>query len=139
MEKLKTCHDCGSREGELHLPGCDMERCPFCLNQLITCDCCYEHLGIDVSEGTFAHEHGLTDEQSRMWATITETKGLIPYIRIPNICAMCGRLWPEIFSDEEWEKYVIPELQQEILCKECFKRMKLIFPDGWRKAKEQGG
>jgi len=137
MVKLKTCHDCGCREGELHLPGCDMERCPFCLNQLISCKCCYEHLGIDCSRGTFAYNHGLTDEQSKMFDKILETKGLIPYIQVPNLCVMCGRLWPEMFQDDDWEKYVIPQLQQEILCKECFERMKLIFPDGWRKAKQR--
>ena len=138
MVKLESCHDCGCREGELHLPGCDMERCPFCLGQLISCDCPYEHLGVDCSKGTFAYSHGLTDEQSKTWDKILETKGRIPYIQIPNLCEMCGKLWPEMFSDEDWEKYVIPQLQEKMLCKECFKRMKSIFPEGWRKAREQG-
>ncbi|GAJ07929.1 unnamed protein product, partial [marine sediment metagenome] len=89
------------------------------------------------STGTFAYSHGLTDEQSEMWGKILETKGRIPYIQIPNLCAMCGKLWPVMFHDEDWEKYVIPGLQDKMLCKECFKRMKLIFPDGWRKAKQR--
>ena len=135
MEKPKTCHDCGCQEGELHLPGCDMERCPFCLNQLISCNCCYEHLGIDVSKGTWAYSHGLTDEQSKEWDKMLTAKGLIPYIRIPNLCEMCGKLWPDMFHDDDWEKYVIPELQDKILCEKCYEWMKSIFPDGWRKAK----
>lgn len=24
------CHDCGASVGNLHHPGCDMERCPVC-------------------------------------------------------------------------------------------------------------
>lgn len=33
------CHDCGISKGGLHHPGCDMERCPRCGGQLISCDC----------------------------------------------------------------------------------------------------
>lgn len=32
------CHDCGIAPGGHH-PGCDMERCPRCKGQLISCDC----------------------------------------------------------------------------------------------------
>ena len=33
------CHDCGVLESELHVPNCDVEECPVCSGQLITCDC----------------------------------------------------------------------------------------------------
>jgi len=33
------CHDCGARCGQLHVLGCDMERCPACRGQLISCRC----------------------------------------------------------------------------------------------------
>ncbi len=33
------CGDCGAKYGEQHLPGCDIERCPACGLQLISCDC----------------------------------------------------------------------------------------------------
>jgi hypothetical protein len=35
----RHCHDCGTPAGGFHHPGCDMERCPFCLGQLISCGC----------------------------------------------------------------------------------------------------
>ena len=35
------CHDCGiiNKKGNYHHPGCDMERCPKCKGQLISCGC----------------------------------------------------------------------------------------------------
>lgn len=33
------CHDCGIINGNIHHSGCDMERCPVCKGQLISCDC----------------------------------------------------------------------------------------------------
>ena len=36
------CHDCNIIHGNVHHPGCDVERCPRCSGQLITCGCLYE-------------------------------------------------------------------------------------------------
>jgi hypothetical protein len=33
------CPDCGAKAGEFHRPGCDIEQCPYCGQQLISCDC----------------------------------------------------------------------------------------------------
>jgi len=37
----KRCHDCNivNKKGNIHHFGCDMERCPKCKGQLISCGC----------------------------------------------------------------------------------------------------
>ncbi|MEK6873207.1 MAG: hypothetical protein AABW90_04355 [Nanoarchaeota archaeon] len=40
----ETCHDCNilNKEGNYHHFGCDMEICPLCKKQLISCNCIIE-------------------------------------------------------------------------------------------------
>jgi hypothetical protein len=33
------CHDCAAIKGQYHVPSCDMEQCPNCGGQLISCGC----------------------------------------------------------------------------------------------------
>jgi hypothetical protein len=33
------CHDCSVIAGQIHVFGCDVERCPVCGGQLIYCEC----------------------------------------------------------------------------------------------------
>lgn len=38
------CPDCGVLKGDFHVPSCDVEECPVCGRQLISCDCQFEDL-----------------------------------------------------------------------------------------------
>lgn len=49
-EQDGRCHDCGIKHGGIHHFGCDVERCPKCGGQLISCDCITEHVWLGKSE-----------------------------------------------------------------------------------------
>src|SRR5947209_8780073 len=125
--KRERCGDCHALEGEYHELGCDLERCPFCGGQLISCDCCYEILNINGSPRTRVYEFGLTPEQRKQWERTLNDKGRVPFIMYPNMCVKCGKLWPEMFSvpDKEWERYVEKGERDKMLCKPCYDQIKI--------------
>lgn len=102
MSDRATCHDCGVLEGELHKPGCDMERCPFCGGQFITCGCNHDNLRME---------------------------DRIPWIQYPVICVKCGELWPDFFNvpDKEWGRYVEPNKRRAILCRNCYDFIRCVI------------
>jgi len=98
---MKTCHDCGVEEGQIHMDGCDMERCPKCGGQLISCNCDHDF----------------------------EEKDRIPYIKYPIVCAKCGANWPDFFmvADEEWRKYIEPNKRRSVICLSCYSEIKTLI------------
>jgi len=38
----RPCGDCGVRAGGFHHLGCDLQRCPACRGQLLTCGCVFD-------------------------------------------------------------------------------------------------
>jgi len=69
--ELHDCHDCGVKPGELHTPGCDVQRCPRCGMQQIGCNCIYEVNNIDVDDMETEHpsiyKNGPTKQMYAKW------------------------------------------------------------------------
>lgn len=133
--EANTCCDCGAQEGHLHDFGCDMERCPFCGWQLISCDCCYRELKLFDKNGQLPAElylHGLNDDQTKKWEEMLTIKGRYPYIRYPVLCAYCGKLWPDFFmvSPSEWKHFIQPDMRNQVLCRSCYDRIVKLTNDG---------
>ena len=44
------CGDCGAARGGHHHPGCDVQRCPLCRGQMMTCNCRFDEDGPNEDE-----------------------------------------------------------------------------------------
>lgn len=51
----QRCGDCGVQPGGHHHPGCDVQRCPVCGRQMITCGCRFDEDGPEDPDGLGAH------------------------------------------------------------------------------------
>lgn len=138
--KVERC-TCGAREGDLHIGGCDMERCPFCGYSIYHCFCPYEQLGLYDPARYGADTHhlppdvfysGLSEAQWQQWCALIDQKGAIPFIFYPQMCGLCGELWPDFFRvpDEEWAAYIPPDKHDLIICRLCYDRIRQTVDAG---------
>lgn len=91
-----SCHDCLAKEGKLHQVGCDMERCPKCNRQLLSCP---------------KHD----------WADFKEEERE-PYFFSGFSCKRCGKFFPNMLmlEKEQWE-YIcgVTYNEEDVLCPTC--------------------
>ena len=143
INHASACGGCGVEEGHYHNWGCDLERCPFCNGQFISCDCHYKLLNLvdreKYDESTQyvppeIYDHGLTAAQSAQWDKMLREKGRIRFIDYPIICVKCGKLWPNLFMapSEEWKRYIQPDKQGEVICRECYDYIKAVIAEAER-------
>lgn len=103
MRNLRSC-SCGAGPNELHVHGCDVERCSECGFQLIMCNCIYRVCGMDPDrleeEHPNIYRHGPTFEMERAWdAHVESTGGRVPW----------SGEWPGALECREfgfWSKWV---------------------------------
>jgi len=125
--------ECGAAEGDLHMWGCDGERCPFCGGQLISCSCCYIYLGYSYEAWRDncglplgIYTYGLSAADARKWRAILDHKGRVPHIEFPNICVKCGCINPALimYPTWQWDYYVPVEKRKEVICNSCFEAIR---------------
>ncbi len=61
LDGPERCHDCNVVNGAIHHPGCDMERCPACQGQYISCTCGAEHGSINVDGAVWKYPLNVND------------------------------------------------------------------------------
>jgi hypothetical protein len=103
--------DCGARPGEFHRPDCDVEQCPYCGGQLISCDCGRRrHLeGCLPWQGAWP---GVAEPRELGWfARVAPGRGWVPCgPEEPRAAEGLNRLRAEVVWERDRKPFVLPRI-----------------------------
>ncbi len=73
---MKHCHDCDAAPGQMHMLGCDVETCPLCGGQMISCGCNPSEIRVDARMPWLGYWTGDKEcEEYDFWHYFIEGRG----------------------------------------------------------------
>lgn len=135
----ERCGDCGVVRGGWHHPGCDLQRCPACRRQLISCGCRFDEDGPDASyslaeplgvdgNGQLTEQIWLGDQQVIIHRDdVPETDlTIVNGIR----CTTALRTVIDVAVE-------VPASDLEIMVRDCLERGLFTVEEAWRRLAER--
>ncbi len=132
------CGDCGVLGGGWHHPGCDLQRCPACGRQLVSCGCRFDEDGPDVGlslvEPLGVDGNGLLTE--RTW--LGDTEVVIHHDDVPESdittvggirCTTALRTVIDLAPE-------VSAAHLEDMVRDCFERGLFTLEEAWRRVAE---
>lgn len=132
------CGDCGVLHGGRHHPGCDLQRCPACGGQFMSCGCRFDEDGPDpdlsLVEPLGVDGNGLLTE--RMWLGEQEViihRDDVPATDITTVCGIrCTTALRTVID-------IAPDVgtaDLEVIVEDCLKRGLFTIEEAWRRLAE---
>ena len=132
------CGDCGVVRGGWHHPGCDLQRCPACGLQLMSCGCRFDEDEPDASDSLVeplgVDGNGLLVE--RMWLGDQEVhihRDDVPETDITTVkgirCTTALRTVIDIAPE-------VPASDLEVMVQDCLERGLFTVEEAWRRLAE---
>ena len=132
------CGDCGVLGGGWHHPGCDLQRCPACGHQLVSCGCRFDEdgpdVGLSLAEPLGVDGNGLLTE--RTW--LGDTEVVIHHDDVPESdittvegirCTTALRTVIDLAPE-------VSAAHLEVMVRDCFERGLFTPGEAWRRLAE---